>query len=173
MPNREKIDPNVAQVLFSRPIPGQSWASHAPRQTPWQNPPHFVKLDEAMHYLFDKLTDGRHMRDLLNLMHGGMAIEAIARTILFTGFTQGEWTPSLMMLMYKPLLLLLMAIAKKAGIEDAPVVHPEPFKRYHDNQQGQHMVYQEARRKMERRKPPQTPQELPAMSQGFMNKGGC
>jgi hypothetical protein len=175
MPNN-KVDPTIAHVAFGRPIPGQSLAAHAPRNTPWQQPPHYTQLDEAMNGLFDKLTKGPHIRDLLSLMHAGMSIEEIARTILFTGFTQGEWTPTLMMLMYKPLMLLLISIAKKADLGSTPVVAPTRFNEYHNNKQDMHNIFsQAAKQHMNSIQKPDTivPDQPPDIPQntGFMQRG--
>lgn len=131
MPNTP-VNPNHAAIAFGSPIPGQSWSTHPPRSTPWQKPTKFTELDKAMEWLFDSLLEPQHLKVLLNLMDGGMSIEATARTILFTGFTMGLWTPTLMMLMYKPTMLTLIAVAHRAGLHHTPVVLPEAFNKYHD-----------------------------------------
>lgn len=115
-----KQDPRMGAV-FSAPIPGQSW-THAPKSVPWEKPPKFTKLKETMTWLMDQLVEPGRLKQLLGMMDAGMPIEAIARTILFAGFTQGQWTPDLAMLMYKPLMTSLIAIAHRAKLHHTPIV---------------------------------------------------
>jgi len=170
-----RINPSVAQIALSRPIPGQSFCTHAPRSTPWQKPPQFTQIDEAMNWLLDSILEPIHAKQLFDLMQGGMSIEAIARTILFTGFTMGKWTPSLMMLMTKPLILTLIVLAHKAGLKDTPVVFPESHTKFHANKLSSFAANQMS---MNQSKPevqaamalqPQQPQS-PQTNNGFMSR---
>ena len=130
-PPTQPVDPEVAKAAWGRPIPGQSLAAHAPRSVPWQQPPKFVKIEDAMNWLMDTITEPIHLKEILDLMEAGMNIEQLTRTVLFAGFTEGKWTPSLMILMYKPLMLAFIAIAKRAKLHDTPVIHPDAFNKYH------------------------------------------
>lgn len=140
MPNNTNVNPSIAKIAFSGPVPGESWCKFAPRQANWQHPPKFVQLDEACNWLLDRMLEKQHLKELLNMMEAGMSIEMIARTVLFTGFTMGLWSPSLMMLMTKPIILALVGIAKRAGLNDTPVVHPESFHKYHDSKLQKHRL---------------------------------
>lgn len=100
---------------FDAPIPGQS-LTVAPGTHPFEKPPKYTKLDDAMSFLFQSCTQTNNLHRLLAMMESGISIEAIAKTLLFAGFSQGLWTPDLYLLMMKPTAAMLMAIAKKAGI---------------------------------------------------------
>ena len=178
-----RVDPNIAKIAFGRPVPGQSWGTHPPKSMPWQKPPQFVQLDDACNWLFDRVLEPIHMKQLLTLMQAHMSIEAIARTLLFTGFTLGKWTPSLMMLMHKPVLLMLIAIAHKAGLSDTPVVFPDSFHKYHRSKLALHQTAAQHKailtaNKPENQFPPEVqemlsqeePQEAP--NAGFMQRPG-
>lgn len=121
--------PHQIVSSFSAPIPGQS-LTHAPKSMPYEKPPQFTTLKDAMNMLLNQLTEPQHLKQLLALMDAGMPIEAICRTLLFTGFAHGKWTPDLAMLMYKPLMLLLITMAHKAGKKDTPVVMHQSLQKY-------------------------------------------
>src|SRR5229473_1537612 len=110
-------------IAFGSPIPGSSLTKEH-GSMPYEHPPQFTKLSDAVNHLMDQLTEPMYMKQLLQLMDAGIAIEAIARTLIFTGFTLGKWTVDLGMLMYKPIMLALLAIAHRAGFKDTPVLLP-------------------------------------------------
>src|SRR5712664_3268837 len=114
MPLRQPLQGNKA-IAFGAPIPGSSLTKEH-GSMPYEKPPQFTKLPDAVNHLMDQLTEPMYMKQLLQLMDAGIAIEAIARTLLFTGFTLGKWTVDLGMLMYKPIMLALIAIAHRAGL---------------------------------------------------------
>lgn len=113
-------DPRMGAV-FSAPIPGQSWTM-PPKSAPWEHPPQYTTLEKAMNFLMDQLLEPHQLKHLLTMMDGGMAIEAIARTLIFAGFQQGMWNPDLGMMMLKPLMLALIAIAHRANLKHVPLV---------------------------------------------------
>lgn len=115
---------SLQHVAFGAPVPGQSWTSQ-PKNARWEQPPQFVKLKDAMNFLMSQLTDFTHQKGLFHMFEMKMPIEAITRTILFGGFTQGKWTVDLALLMYKPLMMTLIAMAHRAGYKDIPVLMPK------------------------------------------------
>lgn len=121
-------DPAFQMSMFSGPIPGEGM-THPPKGMPWQQPPQHTKLEDVMNHLMHQLTEPEHLKQLLGLMEGGMSIEAITRVILFTGFTSGKWTPDLALMMYKPLMLSLTAIAHRAGMKDTPMAMKESLQK--------------------------------------------
>lgn len=121
---KEDIDPKDLINHINGPIPGQS-LTHAPKSMPWENPPQHTELAPTMEHLWDQLIQPDNMKQIIYLMEMGLSIEEITRTVLFAGFTMGKWTPDLALLMYKPLTLLLMAMAKRAGLNDTPMVMKE------------------------------------------------
>jgi hypothetical protein len=102
--------------LLSRPIPGQSLTS-PPGGAPWEHPPRFTDPDEALNYLFDKLTSNkREATKLVLLLKHGASAESIARTLLMAGFMQGLWTPDVSLLIGKTLAYIIASIGKRAGV---------------------------------------------------------
>lgn len=111
------------KIAFGSPIPGSSLTKEFGNAN-YEKPPQFTKLTDAINYLVEQLLDPFYSKQLLQLIDAGMAIEAIARTLIFTGFSLGRWTPDLAMLLYKPLMLFLVAFAHRAGLKDAVVLIP-------------------------------------------------
>lgn len=134
-----KYPPQLLNHAFSAPIPGQS-LTHAPKSQPWEKPPRFVQVDEAMNFLMNQLTETHYLKQLLLLMNAGTSIESITRTIIFTGFATGNWTPTLGMLLYKPVMLALIAIAKRAGLNDTPVAHPSMLEKFNNKKFQQYRM---------------------------------
>jgi hypothetical protein len=137
---------------------------------PWEKPPQFVQLDDAMHFLMNQLLETHYLKQLLQLMNAGMSIEAITRTVLMTGFATGKWTPNLAMLMYKPVMLALIAIAKRAGLDHVPVAHPSILNKYNMGKVKQHMTLFPDQTQPE----PETPEEeqSPTEEVPEVRKGG-
>lgn len=102
--------------FFDAPIPGQS-LTKAPKSFKHQNPPKYTKLSEACDYVFDQLTDERKAHQVLAMLKGKMPMEAIARVVIMSGFSEGLWTPDLGMLMAHPIMYMLAGIASRAGID--------------------------------------------------------
>lgn len=121
-PNNLEIDPKVLQSprkppsRFSAPIPGESLTG-TPKNMPFERPPQFVDLDEATEFVWDNLNKRNNTLKLLALLDKQVPVDGLAQSILFSGFASGKWTPDLAILMAKPVVAMVMAIGKGAGIK--------------------------------------------------------
>lgn len=160
------------KAAFSGPIPGES-LTHAPKQMPYEHPPQFTKLEDAMNFLMGQMLEPQYLKQLLALMDAGMPIEAITRTLLFSGFSMGKWTPDLGILMYKPLMLSLMAIAHKANMKHTPIVLKESLTKFQDQKLKQFQMMEEY--KMKEAPASSETEELPepTLNGGFMQRGAA
>lgn len=102
---------------FDAPVPGQSLTDE-PGNYPWEHPPQFNQVDEVMENLFDKLTQKDNAENLASMLEAGVPVEAIARVIMFTGFTEGKFSIDLAILMAEPLMKMIAAIGSRAGVEE-------------------------------------------------------
>lgn len=100
---------------FDRAIPGQSLTS-TPKNAPWENPPKFVRLNDACEFVFDQMMQEPRLHQLLMMFKAGIPLEAIAKLIIFAGFSKGFWTPDLGLLMSRPVMYMLGGIAARAGL---------------------------------------------------------
>lgn len=109
-------EPIPGATSLDGPIPGQSLTDE-PGKMPWDSPPDYTNVEKALDYILTTITRDQQMRELLVMIHQKVPLEAIARVILFTGFSKGKWTFDLMALMQKPVLQMLVAIAKAADLD--------------------------------------------------------
>ena len=106
---------------FDAPIPGQS-LTETPGNAKWEHPPQFADPGKAIEYVYDQLMRPAQIKQTIALIKKGVPLEGIARTILFTGFAGGKWTPDVAMIIAKPLIQTLVAIAKRAGVKNVKVM---------------------------------------------------
>lgn len=114
----------MQSAIFDRAIPGQSLTMER-GAAPFEHPPQFVKVDEAMEYVFDLLTTKKHGTKMLLLLKNEVPAEYIARAMLFEGFSKGKWTPDVAMLMLRPLIATILAIGHAKGIKGIKVLNPD------------------------------------------------
>lgn len=107
------MDPNK---MFDAPIPGQSLTSE-PGAMPYEKPPQFVKPEEAIEWMFDRMTTPKMAIKILALLESGASVEEVTRTLLFAGFAEGKWTPDVMLLISKPVMGMIFALGKRAGLD--------------------------------------------------------
>jgi len=101
---------------FDAPVPGES-LTETPGNAAWEHPPQFTKLQDAMNFVYTQMMRPRSTQQLIAMLDARVPAEAIAKTVLFTGFAQGQWTPDLMILMAKPVIQLIVAIGTRAGVK--------------------------------------------------------
>jgi hypothetical protein len=106
---------------LGRPIPGQSLTENPDNPAPYEKPPQFTSVHEASEFIFGNLIEEEAYTQIMNLMADDMPIMDIVQTLLFTGFTEGKWSPDLMLMLVEPVAYMLLALAERAGID--PVIY--------------------------------------------------
>ena len=114
---------------FDAPVPGMS-LTHEIGARPWQTPPEFVSVEEALDYYIPRLTDTNYMGRLIDIIETKIPLTSIADTLTLGGVMQGLHTIDVAVLVNPILVELMEGIAKNAevdyvvgddeGIEDAP-----------------------------------------------------
>jgi hypothetical protein len=155
-------DPRVQQAL-SAPVPGQSLTT-TPGNAPWERPPQYNDVKTALNYLADQITEPNHTKDLLFLFKNGICIEEVVRTVLFAGFQSGKWTMDTALLLYRPLMMLLIAISYRAKLKDTKILMGNNFNQ--NNMAKIKMVASE----LTQEPMTDTTQTMPPQ-QGFMSRG--
>lgn len=108
--------PRKPPSRFSAPVPGESLTS-TPRNMQFEQPPQFTDLEEATEFVWDQLNKRGNTLKLLAMLDKQVPVDGLVKTILFSGFASGKWTPDLAILMAKPIIAMIMAIGKGAGIK--------------------------------------------------------
>ena len=98
---------------FSAPIPGES-LTKIPGGSPYEHPPQFPDVHSASEYMFDTMVEPRQLSRVVTLLKHGVTCEAIARSVIFAGFAQGKWTPDVALLLARPALYMVAAVAQRS-----------------------------------------------------------
>jgi hypothetical protein len=96
------------------PIPGQGLASGVKRK--FEEPPEFTDYNEAVGYLWDRLT-GPSLPKLYEQLRMGIPITQLAKAILDIGFSQGKWTVDMVLLLMEPTIIMILWLAQQANID--------------------------------------------------------
>ena len=118
----EKIKENqfdeVGVNPFNAPIPGESLTSSPETPRAWERPPEYTDQDEAMMAVYMVLTEQDTLRQLVGIISEGVPLDEIAQVLLYKGYTEGKYTPDMMLMLAEPTIYLLIAIADYAEIKD-------------------------------------------------------
>ncbi len=112
---KELLPQRKPPTRFSAPVPGESLTS-TPKNMAFEKPPQFVDMEEASEFIWDQMNKRDNTLKLLAMLDKQVPVDGIAKTILFSGFASGKWTPDLAVLLATPVISMIMAIGKAAGI---------------------------------------------------------
>ena len=103
--------------MFDAPVPGESLTADVSNPRPYEKPPQFTNVEDAMAAIFDQLTEDGIYEDVLQTMREGVPLDMLAQVYLTKGFQEGQWNPDLMLLLIEPTIYLLMWLANEVEIE--------------------------------------------------------
>jgi hypothetical protein len=76
--------------------------------------------------VMNMLGDEEKLANIIEVLASGeIPIAGIAQIILEDGFRKGKYNPDLMLLLAEPLMVILMALAERAGIRDYEIYQGE------------------------------------------------
>ena len=110
---------------FNAPVPGESLTASPATKQPWENPPVYTEQDKAMEAIYMEITIEDSLRKLINIINDGIPLDEIAQVILYKGYTEGKFSPDLMLVLIEPTIYLLIAIADYADIKDYTLYNEE------------------------------------------------
>ena len=102
---------------FDTPIPGQS-LTDTPGNSPWEHPPQYTDPEQILDGLYNQITNGEFTEQIIAMLDAGIPVEAIVRVMVFSGFTQGKYTPDVGLMIVEPLMNLISAVGIRAGIKE-------------------------------------------------------
>jgi len=94
---------------FDAPVPGQS-LTDKPGNSPWEHPPEYTDLQEASEHVWDKLTEPLFAQQVIAMLDAGVPVEAIARVVIFAGFTEGKWSPDVGFMLAETVMKMVATI---------------------------------------------------------------
>jgi len=102
---------------FDAPVPGESLTS-TPKNYMWEKPPHHAKNSDAFEDIWNNLHKEPMLTQVVSMLDTGVPAEALAKTILFTGFTGGKFSVDTAILIAEPVFAAIVAIGKVAGLKE-------------------------------------------------------
>ena len=108
--------PVDSRITLRRSVPGQSLTEDPENPSPWEKPPEYTELEDAIRYLFDLFIDSENYGPIIEVIADGTPLMDITQGVLFKGFTEGKWNPDLLMLLAEPVCYILMALAERADV---------------------------------------------------------
>lgn len=102
--------------LLSAPIPGQS-LTRQPKNAPWENPPKYVKPEDAVMAYMKKYSDPDVLDDLLELIEAGFPITAVVETATTAAVMNGIHTVPVSLIIKPILHEFFKGLADAAGIQ--------------------------------------------------------
>ena len=113
--------------ILDGPTPGQSLLTE-PKSQAWERPPQFVDPQDAADYVWRMLTKPAITKSTLTMLDQGIPVEALARTLIFKGFSDGKWSIDTGMLIFNSVNLMIATLGKKAGIKvKIPIKEKDPL----------------------------------------------
>jgi hypothetical protein len=106
----------MAEEFFDAPIPGMS-LTHELGARPWQQPPQFPTVDEAIEYYMSSMTSEEFMEQLIDVLEMGVPVTTIANSMQLTSVMEGKHSVDVGMLVVPLLIELIMMLGDSAGIE--------------------------------------------------------
>ena len=111
---------------FEKATPGQSLTNPPDTNYAWERPPEFVTVVDALEDLYVSLMEKERLVALVEIMaEGSYDIITLTQIILEKGWRDGKWNTELMLLLAEPTMIMLMAIAERAGIRDYEIFEGE------------------------------------------------
>lgn len=102
--------------LFEGPIPGMG-LTHELGGRPWQKPPQYTTVDEALEYYLPKFSDPDLMDQLLDVMELGIPLTTIADAMQSGSVMEGLHTIDVGILIMPVLIEMMAFIGDDAGID--------------------------------------------------------
>ena len=102
--------------LFDRPIPGMSLTAELGNR-PWQQPPQYTTVEEALQYYIPRLTNPELLDQLLDVMETGIPLTTIADAMQTGGVMEGKHSLDVGILIIPVLIETMAYLAEEAGIE--------------------------------------------------------
>ena len=102
--------------LLDGPIPGQNLTAELGSR-PWQTPPQFTTVEEALDYYIPRLQADEVTEQLLDVSEMGVPVTTVANTMQLASVMEGKHSVDVGMLVLPVLIEMLMLIADTAGVE--------------------------------------------------------
>jgi hypothetical protein len=107
---------NNTEPRFEAPIPGMSM-THELGARPWQTPPKYATVEEALEYYLPRMQDNSFNDSLINVIEMGMPLTTLANTIQLAGVMEGRHSVDVGILIMPVLIEMMQLVADAEGVE--------------------------------------------------------
>ena len=104
------------EPLFDAPIPGQA-LTHELGARPWQSPPQYSTVDEAVDYYTSRLSTPEATSQIIDILKMGIPVTSLANTIQMGSIMDGKHSIDVGMLVLPLIVEVIMYIAEQEGID--------------------------------------------------------
>ena len=98
------------------PIAGQSLTFELGNR-PWQQPPQYSTVEEALQFYIPRLTNPELLDDLFNVMETGIPLTTIANAMQSSGVMEGKHSLDVGILIMPVLIETMAYLAEEADVE--------------------------------------------------------
>ena len=106
----------VSSPSFDRPVPGMSLTAELGNR-PWQQPPQYSTVEEALQWYIPRLTNPEMLDQLLDVMESGIPLTTIADAMQTGGVMEGKHSLDVGILILPVLIETMAYLAEEAGIK--------------------------------------------------------
>ena len=106
----------MMEQSFDRPIPGMGM-THEVGARPWQNPPTYTTVEEAVNYYVERMSTDQFRDQLIDVMEMGIPLTTMANTIQLASVMEGVHTVDVGMMLLPILVELLKSIGDASNVQ--------------------------------------------------------
>jgi len=107
---------DVLEPMIDAPIAGQSLTAELGNR-PWQQPPQYSTVEEALQFYIPRLTNPELLDDLFNVMETGIPLTTIANAMQSSGVMEGKHSLDVGILIMPVLIETMAYLAEEADVE--------------------------------------------------------
>ena len=108
--DEDAINDFVQRQSKGNPIPGASLTRAKDERYPWERPPQFASAVDALGDIESRLLTEEGMAGVLRNLINGYTVTDLTNVMLYNEFLQGKNTPDVMLQVYEPTAVMIMAI---------------------------------------------------------------
>ena len=149
-------------LSIDAPIPGQSLTAPL-GDRPWQNPPEYVEVEDALEYYIPKVLDPDFSVELLDIIEMGIPLTTIANSLQLASVMEGKHSVDIGMLVMPVLVEMLSLIAENANVDYDMGISKKETKKVSDTKLGKiiQKMKEKASAEMEKTKKEEEVEEEP------------
>jgi len=112
--------PEMEYDEFNAPIPGQSLTDE-PGKNAWERPPRYAKVEEVADLLMEKIFQKENVERIIMMLEAGVPVEGVAKTIIFSGFSEGQFTPDIGVLVGRLVFEAILTIGMISEVKNLKI----------------------------------------------------